>query len=81
MTPPGFYTANGTTSQCPPASFRAEWVPSDMAPECTPCGANIKGSPTESVAVIDPVTQETSYLEVQDSSSGCCKLMLLLWLL
>jgi hypothetical protein len=73
VTPPGFFTANGTTSQCPPATYRAEWVPPDMAEQCVPCGENIKGSPTEEVAVIDPVSQETSYIKVQDSSSGCCE--------
>jgi hypothetical protein len=73
VTPPGFFTANGTTQQCPPASFRAEWLPPDLASACIPCGEGVFGIATEALTVIDPVTQASSTIAVQAEDTGCCK--------
>lgn len=77
MTPPGFFTANGSTTQCPTGSFRAEWLPSDQATSCSACGEGVFSTPTDTLTVIDIVTEVESQVDIMTEPTGCCECNLL----
>lgn len=73
VTPPGFYTANGQTQQCPDASFRAGWKTADRADACTPCGQGVLAEKTDRLTVFDPITYAPSFINITTDSEDCCE--------
>lgn len=73
MTPPGFVTANGTTSRCADGSYRDGWAPAEAAGACVSCGQGMFGSNNEQIDLYDPVTEAISLLPVATDSTGCCE--------
>lgn len=72
VTPPGFYTANGVTQQCPDASFRSGWKKGD-AESCTPCGQGVLAEKTDRLTVFDPITYQPSLVNITTDSEDCCE--------
>lgn len=71
-TPPGFFTADGTTQPCPDGSYRAGW--SASAPSCKPCGLEVvKAAKTDFISIFSLVNNTESFLPVTTSSQDCCE--------
>lgn len=73
VTPPGFKTSSGDTTECENGTFRSEWRPPDYAPACLPCGDGIESAPRDNITQYDPVTGQPSQLGVRGSPSCCCE--------
>lgn len=76
VTPPGFYTSDGMTQPCPEGAFRADWVPREQAPACTPCGVGLKADKTGRITQILPDGTEV-LLAITLSADDCCECLLL----
>jgi hypothetical protein len=70
-TPPGFFTADGSTQPCPDGSYRAHWSPN--APSCQPCGQGVKAVKSDYISVFSLVNNTESFLPVTTSSQDCCE--------
>jgi hypothetical protein len=73
VTPPGFYTSNGTTQLCPAGSFRANWTTGSAAAACQSCGEGVRADKTEQLAVYSLANNTQSFVAVATSPNSCCK--------
>lgn len=73
VTPPGFYTANGQTQQCPDGSFRPNWLPAAEAANCTACGEGLQATKSDGVTVHDIVSGQPRDILVMTRAEDCCK--------
>lgn len=73
LTPPGFYTADGQTKQCPPGSFRADWQPAGQATSCASCGQGVLADATDRVTKYPVGSTDPQEIAVSTSSQDCCK--------
>lgn len=76
VTPPGFETVNGATTECPDTAYRAEWMPvtATSGAQCIPCGNGISASPTDYISVYAPTPDaNVTLLPVKISGASCCE--------
>ena len=76
VTPPGYYTSNGTTQPCPDGSFRADWKPAAEASSCTLCGVGVLADKTDRVTKYNLVSGVPQEIPVTTSSDDCCECIL-----
>jgi hypothetical protein len=77
VTPPGFATFNGNTTQCPLGWYRADWKPSNQATNCLSCGTDVYAEQTDRVKVFNLLNpNNVTYLAITSSSDDCCKCLL-----
>lgn len=78
VTPPGYKTIitgdTGSTTECAPGEYRAEWKPPGAASSCSVCGQNIDSAATEEITsyAVTPDAKPTKVF-VRASASSCSK--------
>jgi hypothetical protein len=87
VTPPGFKTSNGNTTQCADNEYRADWKPLNQATNCLSCGSGVFATKTDRLKVYNITDPEIiTYEPITSSSDDCCKCcsffcLVLFWLL
>jgi hypothetical protein len=81
VTPPGHFTASGTTAKCPAGTFRAEWAVGTSAASCTPCGTAVLAKDNSQIVQYSTAfPYVATSIGVADSSSACCEYPAAFWL-
>jgi hypothetical protein len=74
VTPPGHFTAGGTTSKCAAGSFRDGWVAASEAASCTQCGDGVFAFDDASILSYNPTPPySTTTISVTTKASSCCE--------
>jgi hypothetical protein len=74
VTPPGFYTASGTTQQCAAGSFRANWTTdAAAAAACQACGQGVRADKTDRLATYSLANSTQSFVAVATTAGSCCE--------
>lgn len=73
LTPPGFKTFNGTTTQCGPGEYRGGWGRPAASAACSRCGAGIAVELAEEIVryAVTPDATPTSVFVATDVESCC----------
>lgn len=75
MTPPGFKTSNGNTTQCADNEYRADWKPLNQATNCLSCGSGVFATKTDRLKVYNITDPEIITYEPITSSSDDCYIL------
>jgi hypothetical protein len=74
VTPPGYKTSNGNTTQCADNEYRADWKPLNQATNCLSCGSNVYATKTDRLKVYNITNPEVfTFVDITSSSDDCCK--------
>ena len=73
VTPPGYKTVAGSTTECADGEYRADWKPAAAADSCQVCGDNILSSATEQITAYDISTEAPSPVYVRATGAACCE--------
>jgi len=73
VTPPGYFTAGGTTQPCPAGWFRADWKPATEASNCTRCGVGVLADKTDRVTAYILANGTAVEVAVTTSTDDCCE--------
>jgi len=73
VTPPGYFTANGTTQPCPAGSYRPDWKVAAEAGSCTACGVGVLADKTDRITAYNMVDGSAVELAVTTTADDCCE--------